>query len=141
MIDTRQRDSTRDVFFTAWRKHRQHSVLTEMEGLIVEVAVMHPAYHQILEDPTTHRDQDYSLTGDVVNPFLHMGLHVAVLEQVGTDRPEGIAEIYHSLIRRGGDVHAAQHAVMKCLGTWLSTATGGRAVDEQTYVDCLHRLI
>ncbi|WP_204318325.1 DUF1841 family protein [Serratia marcescens] len=37
------------------------------------------------------------------NPFLHMGLHLAVREQVATDRPQGIRTVYTKLIEKYQD--------------------------------------
>jgi hypothetical protein len=34
--------------------------------------------------------RDFTRPGEGENPFLHMGLHLALREQIATDRPAGI---------------------------------------------------
>ena len=65
------------------------------------------------------------------NPFLHMGLHLAVREQLSVDRPPGIRDLKGQLQARYGDAHRAEHALMEALGEELWTAQrDGRAPDE-----------
>ncbi len=44
------------------------------------------------------------------NPFLHMGMHLALQEQVALDRPAGIQAVYRQLGEQLGDVHDTEHA-------------------------------
>ena len=41
-------------------------------------------------NPNTPLDRDYTPEGGQANPFLHMGLHLGIREQVATDRPAGL---------------------------------------------------
>jgi len=50
--------------------------------------------------------------GDTENPFLHMGLHLAVREQLSIDRPPGVREIQQALAARLGE-HDAEHVLME----------------------------
>ena len=76
------------------------------------------------------------------NPFLHMGLHLAIREQVATDRPRGIADVHASLSRRLGDVHETEHRMSECLGAALWAAQrSGSVPDEAAYLDSLRRLL
>ena len=40
---------------------------------------------------------NYSPRSGQLNPWLHMGLHLAVREQVATNRPHGITEVHAKL--------------------------------------------
>jgi hypothetical protein len=67
-----------------------------------------------------------------------MALHIGVREQLATDRPPGIADLYRRLRERLGDAHAADHAVIECLAESLWTAQRTGAVpDEAAYLQCL----
>ena len=69
------------------------------------------------------------------NPFLHMGLHLAVREQLIVDRPPGVRDLQRQLQARYGDAHRAEHALMEALGEELWTAQrDGRAPDERQYL-------
>jgi predicted RNA polymerase sigma factor len=69
-----------------------------------------------------------------------MGLHLAIREQVGTDRPPGIAQVHASLTRRLGDAHAAEHRMIECLAEELwQSQRDGRPPDETAYLAALKR--
>jgi hypothetical protein len=86
-------------------------------------------------------DRDYAPEGGQTNPFLHMGLHLGIREQVATDRPGGIAKIHRELTARLGDPHAAEHRMIDCLAEtlWEAQSTN-RAPDEALYLERLRRL-
>jgi hypothetical protein len=70
-----------------------------------------------------------------------MGLHLAIREQVVTDRPAGIARIHQDLTRRTGSAHEAEHAMIEPLAQALWEAQrSGCAPDEQAYLERLRRL-
>jgi len=140
MLFGTDRRQMRAVFFDAWLKHRRQGVLEGIERLVVAVALRHPEYHPILDAPETSADKDWSPESGVSNPFLHMSMHIAIEEQLATDRPAGIRERYQALCRQLGDDHTAQHWVMECLGEMLWHAgRSGQPPDEHAYLDCLDR--
>ena len=109
-----------------------------VEDQIARVVVLHPEYVQLLESGEEVLERDYTPEGGRENPFLHMSLHLAVREQVATNRPAGIAEVHTALARRLGDAHAAEHAMIDCLATALWEAQrAGVAPDEQAYLEAL----
>jgi hypothetical protein len=71
-----------------------------------------------------------------------MGLHIAILEQVQTDRPPGIRDIYQKLLLQHGDAHTAEHGMMMCLEQALWTAQqNNQSPDETQYMENLRRLL
>jgi len=85
----------------------------------------------------THTIQTYSM---VLNPFLHMGLHLAVREQVSIDRPPGVRELHRLLQARYGALHRAEHALMEALGEALWQAQrAGKPPDEEYYLAAARR--
>ncbi len=70
-----------------------------------------------------------------------MGMHLAIREQLATDRPPGLRAGYRGVVERAGDAHAAEHRIMDCLGEALWRAQrAGRPPDEAAYLDCVRRL-
>jgi hypothetical protein len=136
------RSATREVFFRAWERHRRGEPLEGIERLVVEVARRHPEYHAMLDAPDRYRDRDYLPDLGETNPFLHMGMHLAIEESLALDQPRGVLEHYRRLLARLADEHAAQHSMMECLAEMLWQAQrDGTAPDERRYLDCLARLV
>lgn len=141
MYASQDRGATRDVFFRAWRNHLDGKPLEGIERLLVHVALKHPEYQPTLADPETHRDRQYTGYSGEANPFLHMGLHVAIEEQLTLDEPRGIRDIYRELLVRNSDEHAVQHHIMECLGQWIYRAQRENAgLDPSGYLECLRCL-
>jgi hypothetical protein len=108
------REQVRQFFFDAWRKYRQAEQMTALEGMALQVMLAHPEYHAVLNDPENFLEQEYFPEMGETNPFLHMSLHLSVLEQLSIDQPPGIAAAYQRLVSRLGE-HPAQHVVLDCL--------------------------
>ena len=109
---------------------------------LIGVVALHPEYVQLLESGPAALDREYTPEEGQTNPFLHMGLHLAIREQVATDRPAGIALVHRSLAARLGDVHEAEHAMIERLGAALWNAQrAGLPPDEAQYLESLRRLL
>ncbi|MCB5186977.1 DUF1841 family protein [Methylobacillus caricis] len=132
------RDQVRQFFFDAWAKFQQHAALTELEKLAVEVMQAHPEYHHVLSTPDTYKDQAYFPEMGETNPFLHMSLHLSILEQVAIDQPPGIKAAYHALWQKYDDAYQAQHDLMDCLAEtiWQAQRQGGPP-DAEAYIACM----
>jgi hypothetical protein len=135
------REALRRMYVDAWRKHRDSRPVEPVEDQIIRVVEFHPEYAALLESGAEALDRDYTPEGGQANPFLHMGLHLAIREQVATDRPAGICDVHQALLSRLGDAHAAEHAMIECLGEALWQAQrSGRPPDEAAYLEALRRL-
>lgn len=141
MLFGQDRDQTRQVFFHAWRLHCERQPLAGVEKLIVDIALQHPEYHTLLADPERFAQRDYAPELGETNPFLHLAMHVAIMEQLAIDQPRGIVARYQRLRQRLPDEHDAQHHIMECLGEMLWRAGRDQtAPDEKVYFECLERL-
>jgi hypothetical protein len=142
IVDAQSREQLRRAYAEAWAKHLAHALLTPLEALITGVIGAHPEYQGILADADTAVAFEQSAGGDAENPFLHMGLHLAVREQLSIDRPPGIRDLHLQLQARYGDVHLAEHALMEALGEELYTAQrSGQPPDEKQYLARARRLL
>jgi len=98
MIFGQDRHELRKMYADAWEKHLAGQPLSPLEAQIATVVAEHPEYHDAVTGEDL--DRDYSPDGGQANPFLHMGLHLGIREQVATDRPGGIAKIHRELAAR-----------------------------------------
>lgn len=134
------RDEARRFFFDTWRKYRNQKTLSDMEGLVLEVILKHPEYHDLLENPDNYLDRDYSPGLGETNPFLHMSMHLAIEEQLSIDQPPGLKTRYQQILEKCGDAHEAQHRVMDCLAEMIWQAQrNGTAPDPDVYLHCLDK--
>ena len=134
------RDQLRRVYQAAWAKHQRGLPLDAMEARVVAVIGEHPEYHGDMIDPDAVH-AEYPPESGRTNPFLHLGLHVALREQIASDRPPGIAALVGALGAGHPDRHALEHRIIDCLGATLWRAQSeGRLPDEQAYLDCVRGL-
>jgi hypothetical protein len=140
VFDSYTREQLRQTYADAWRKHLAHSLLTPLEAMIVDVIGAHPEYQAIVSDKDAAMAIAPDVSGGAENPFLHMGLHLAVREQVSIDRPPGVRELHRLLQARQGDLHLAEHVLMEALGETLWNAQrAGRPPDEGQYLALVRR--
>jgi hypothetical protein len=139
MIFGNDRDALRRMYQDAWSRRRAGLPLEPLADQIATVVEQHPEYHRSIEDAAA-LSHEFTPEQGQSNPFLHMGMHLAVREHVATDRPPGIRAAFETLAKRIGDAHAAEHEVFECLGAALWEAQrSGRPPDEQGYLECVRR--
>ena len=135
------REHLRQMYLDAWRRYSARQPLEPLQAQLAAVIAEHPEYIPLLESGPEALTTDYTPEGGRENPFLHMGLHLALREQVSTNRPAGIAQIHQSLCNRLSDPHAAEHAMLELLAQTLwESQRSGHAPDEQRYLERLRTL-
>lgn len=134
-------EDIRQFYFASWQKNLNRQPLTPLEKQIVQVVSDHPEYHFIFENPLALHQQYYPELGET-NPFLHLGLHLAIREQCQTDRPSGIHEIFTKLVAIYQNPLAVEHLMMEQLAEalWLAQKNQ-QAPDEVIYLSQLRRLV
>jgi hypothetical protein len=140
-FDDQSRDELRRVYVEAWRKRRAGLPSEPLEAQVADVIALHPEYHAALERGEDALARDYTPEGGQSNPFLHMGLHLAVRDQIATDRPSGLRKAFESLAQRIGTAHEAEHRIIECLAEAMWEAQRcGRPPDEIAYLQRVLRL-
>jgi hypothetical protein len=135
------RDQLRRMYQDTWRKFTNRAPLEPLEAQVAAVIAEHPEYVQWLESGDEALAAEFTPESGRQNPFLHMGLHLAIREQVATDRPRGIASVHEALSKRMGDPHGAEHAMLEPLAETLwEGQRNGRAPNEQAYLEKLRAL-
>lgn len=139
MIFGSDRTELRQMYIDAWRKFCDGEALSPLETQIAQVIADHPEYQPLMTAESL--DESFTPEGGKANPFLHMGLHLALREQIVTNRPAGIAAVFESLCSGTGDRHTAEHQALDCLAEALWVAQKSNAApDEQAYLETLRRL-
>jgi hypothetical protein len=74
------------------------------------------------------------------NPFLHMGMHIAIKEQLSIDQPAGVRARFERLLKKTGNEHTAMHHTMECLAEMIWQAQRNQTTyDVMVYFECLDR--
>ena len=107
---------------------------------------IHPEYHAILDTPAQFKHQEYFPEFGETNPFLHMSLHLSILEQISINQPIGIADIYEKLKLKHQNEHSfehkAQHDILECLAeTIWQSQRNNTALDANNYVQLLQEKV
>lgn len=134
------RDTLRQYYHQVWHKWQQQQPLSPLEQQIAVVIQQHPEYHAVLI-ADEHGQQEYFVENGQSNPYLHMGLHLAIREQVATNRPAGIAEIYQQLLQKyNGEQLTTEHLMMECLAESIWQAQRSQQMpDEAAYLQALQQ--
>ena len=130
----------RQFFCAAWAKSQANEPMDAMETLAAGWVAEHPEWHADLADAEAAVARQYGEGAVGGNPFLHLSMHLAISEQCSIDQPRGIRQAVELLARRRGDLHAAHHEAMECLGQMLADAQRhSRPPDGEAYVACVQR--
>ncbi|MGC4395296.1 DUF1841 family protein [Hydrogenophaga sp. T2] len=139
MFNPSQAD-VRRFFCGAFNKQRDGQPLDALEALAAQWIAEHPEYHGELADAEAAVARLSQPDAARENPFLHLSMHLSISEQCSIDQPPGIRQAVELLTARRGDLHAAQHEVMECLGRMLwESQRAGRPPDGQAYIDAVRR--
>jgi hypothetical protein len=134
------RDQVRQFFFDTWARFGAKQQLTDLEAIALQVMQMHPEYHHVLNAPERYLDQAYFPEMGETNPFLHMSLHLSILEQIAIDQPPGIKAGYQALQMKLSDHHLAQHELMDCLAETIWQAQRSqRPPDSEAYISLIRQ--
>jgi len=73
------RDASRKFFLDVWAKNKIQLPLEALEQLVLDIILQHPEYHEILDkDEKDITTMDFLPEMGMTNPFLHMGMHIAI---------------------------------------------------------------
>ncbi len=136
------RESGRTFFLEVWGKHKKQLPLEALEQMVLNVILQHPEYHKILAmNEKEISALEFTPEMGMTNPFLHMGMHITILEQIGSNRPMGITALYQQLLLKYPSAHELEHSMMECLGEALWLAQRNNTLpDELQYMERVRQL-
>jgi len=141
MIFGQNRQQLRQMYRDTWQKKLADEPLSDLESMVAQVISEHPEYHKIFSSEASLQ-QEYFVENGQTNPFLHMGLHISLHEQISTDRPAGIRSLYQQLQVKFNNAHDTEHQMMEALteSLWLAQRNN-KAPSESVYLASLNKLL
>ena len=135
-------NESRQFFVAVRKKMLGKQILQPLEALIADILHHHPEYDELLDDPKKALSDQYISENFEINPFLHLGLHVALQEQLDANRPAGIKSLYQNMrMKLNIDDHDIRHLMMQCLAESLHKAQATNAApSDNDYLDCLRQI-
>ena len=142
MIFNQDRKQLRQFYFQSWDKYKKQQPLEPMETIIATLISQHPEYHDFFDHMEHNQDKDFTPEMGQSNPFLHLGMHISIQEQLATQRPAELSSLYLSLCNKLEDAHKAEHQMMDCLGEMLWLAQkNNQPPDENSYIECIKKIL
>ena len=134
MLFSQDRNEIRKFYIESWQKFINKQIMTPIEQQIARIIEFHPEYHEMFK--IDNMDKDYSVESGQINPFLHIGLHLAVVEQYQTNRPSGIRNIYEQFVKKyNGDEHKVHHTIIDYLAeTIWQSQKYNQVPDDKKYI-------
>ncbi len=130
----------RRFFCEVWRRQREGLPLDPMQAKAAHWVTQHPEYDGDLSDEAAALEAVFTVEDGRTNPFLHLSMHLSLVEQVDIDQPRGIRQAFELLRDRLGSAHDAHHQMMECLGEMIwASQRSGLPPDGQAYLDCVMR--
>jgi hypothetical protein len=134
------RDEVRRFFCDAWRKHGAAQPVTPLEAIAIDWIARHPEYHALLGDADAALAAEFPPEAGRSNPFLHLSLHLSLVEQLQIDQPPGIRQAWQALLHAAGDEHEAAHRAIDALAETVWEAQRDRQPpSNERYLDRLRR--
>ena len=84
----------RSFFFDLQSKAEKKEPLTDLEKIAYSVILEHPEYNNILQNKDKYLEFKWSVENGETNPFLHLSMHLSILEQLSIDQPVGIKNLF-----------------------------------------------
>jgi hypothetical protein len=130
----------RNFFFDLYNKANKKDPLSDLEKITYSVILEHPEYNKVLANKEKYLEYNWPVENGETNPFLHLSMHLSILEQLSIDQPIGIKDLYQKLCEKFNDKHTAAHNLIDCLGEmiWLAQKNN-TAPDPQIYFDCINK--
>lgn len=128
----------RNFFFNTYDKGIAHQELTQLEKIAFSVILEHREYHPVLANREKNLQREWFPEDGETNPFLHLSMHVSILEQLSIDQPAGIKGLFEELLLEFGDEHEALHQMIDCLAEmiWQSQHSNMQP-NPEIYLSCL----
>lgn len=139
MFDVSSYD-VRHFFADVWQR-RLTGKLDAMEQKALGILLEHSEYHYMVEHIEQFDQVQWLPEQGETNPFLHMSLHLSLMEQCSIDQPVGIVAVAKNLTQKYDSVHEAEHVMMDALVEMIWQAQRhGMGFDVNVYLRHLRNL-
>jgi hypothetical protein len=123
------------------RQVSREGVSSDDDRVIADLLLMHPEFDPIWNDPEVDPTKPREIGGEIVNPFVHIALHLIVGKQIRQGAPSQSKKAYLHLVERGENDHGALHLIMGWYGKlYFESVRRSDSFDEARYVQGLAAL-
>lgn len=130
----------RNFFFELYQKFENKEALSELEKIAYCVILAHPEYNHVLNNKPKYLDSIWPIENGETNPFLHLSMHLTILEQLSINQPFGIRDLFQKLVDKFKDKHESEHHLIDCLGEMLWQAQKSQTPPDPTvYLACINK--
>lgn len=128
----------RNFFFDTYQKGSQSLPLSDLEKIAYSIIIEHPEYRTVLSNRDKYMVYNWLPENGETNPFLHLSMHMSIIEQLSINQPFGVKELYFELCKKLDNEHEAQHQAMDCLAEMVWQAQyNNMQPDPQIYLSAL----
>ena len=113
-------EQLRNFFFDTFEKNKLNIPLTSLEKQVINIIIVHPEYHHILSNRQKYLHYQWHNISGEINPFLHLSMHLTIIEQLSINQPEHIREIFNQFIVKYKSEHDAIHELMDCIAEMVT---------------------
>ncbi len=129
------------LYARIWDQIQKGETLTGNTQLIAEAMQEHPEFN-----PYWHQGeaafQPQEIDGYIVNPLVHVGLHVAVEKQIADEEPAETTLAFSALLKSGLSRHDAIHKIAGLWGDhYFRAVRRGNPMDQIAYATELTQLV
>lgn len=116
------------------------SLSNNEELLIAEIMSQHPEFIPIwdLGDLSAAPQE---INGEVINPFVHTALHLAMEKQIDINDPAEVVETINRLINKGMERHEIIHQIGAIYASlYFSALRKGEMFEEYSYIEIVRQI-
>jgi hypothetical protein len=129
----------RAFYKKSWDKLKNKENLSDLEKQVAAIILEHPEYHKFFDELDLNSDLKSHLGPDT--PFMHLGLHLGIRDQIALNNPTGIREIYNQLSKNLETPHDAEHKMLEILAEELWSSQRNKTdFNTQEYLNKLSNL-
>ncbi len=129
------------LYLDTWERMKKGETLSGAAGMIAEAMRAHPEF-DVWWPQGEAAFHPQEIDGYIVNPLVHIGLHVAIEKQMDHEEPEELVEAFRALCERGLNPHEAVHRLAGLWGNlYFKSVRRGGPLEEGTYLEELRAII
>jgi hypothetical protein len=123
------------------RQVSRTGVTSDEDRVVAELLHLHPELDPFWNDSATDPTRPQEIGGNMVNPFVHIALHLIIGKQIRQGIPTQVKKAYLHLVERGESDHEALHLLMGWYGKlYFESVRRSDSFDEARYVQGLASL-
>lgn len=128
----------RNFFFNVYEKYQAKAIVDDLEKIALSIMLEHPEYESYLSNRIKYLEYQWFPEHGETNPFLHLSMHLSIIEQLSINQPVGITLLYKELCHKFSSEHEAQHQLMDCLAEMVWAAQrNSTQPDSELYFSCI----